>query len=656
VAILDNSLWRSRFGSDPGILGRTLQLDDEAFQIIGVLAADVRIPSTIRSLLESGLDGGDRALWVPIRFDMVPPRDRHTGSQDLEAVGRLVPGATVDQLRSELDVFVREERSKEILGFRLTPMKEEIVGGHRASLNLLLAASGLLLLIACINTAALLMSEAVGRRHEMATRVALGAGRSRIVRQLLTESVILGLLGSALGLALSFGGLRGFLAFAPSLPRLEEVGVNHAVLLFAVLAGVGTGVLFGLVPALTLRKESIHAVQTGNGRRTTKGGGRFQQGLLAVELAMTLVLLVSGGLLTRSLLKLSAVDPGFDGRSVATVRVYLPHSEGSGPDREFFSQMLARVREIPGVEEAGGIDGLPFPGRVSGSGIRIHTGGEEPVFLLSRNHVVTPGYFETVRAQILAGRSFRDSDAAEGGLGPMVINDLLAKRYWPGASPLGSRVDLNGRGYEVVGVVEDVLERHLAEDPKPMVYVVGPELSGGMSVVARGSVDDRGLAAEMRRAIWALDPDLPVTQESTLPALVKSSTSGERYRTALVLVFGILATLLASIGVFGITAHTVSKRSREMGIRMAMGAEGTHLVRTVVSQTLVPGFVGVVLGLMGAMAASRLLSSYLFGVEAWDLPTYGSVSLLLAVLAAVAAAIPAARAARVDPVQVLKEE
>jgi putative ABC transport system permease protein len=528
------------------------------------------------------------------------------------------------------------------------------VGGHRASLRLLLAAAGILLVIACANIAALLMSEAVGRTREMATRMALGAGRFRIARQLLTESVLLGVLGSVLGIALAVVGIPSLLSLAPPLPRLEEVGMNYGVLLFSVLAGVGAGVLFGLVPALFLQEDGLRLAQ-GMGGRGSAGRGRYQRGLMAAELALTVVLLVTGGLLFRSLLNLARVDPGFDGTAVATVHVNVPASVARGSENRLavYRQVVERIEAVPGVERAGGVDGLPFPGRVSGNTVWIE--GREGS-LTARNHQVLPGYLETMRIPLLAGRTLTEVDAGAGSPPVMVINEKMARQYWPTQSPLGARILYSNTSYEVVGIVGDIRERHLGEEPKDMFYRTGPGQPVALSIVARTAGDPGDLAPAMRQAIWAVNPEISLSQESTMTALVESSTGAERYRTLLVMVFGILATLLAAVGVFGITAHIVSKRTREMGIRMALGGQSGKLIRGVVFETMVPGALGIGAGFLGALAVSRLLTGYLFGIEPWDTPTLWGVVMLLGSLSVCAAILPARRVGRVDPMHVLRDE
>jgi putative ABC transport system permease protein len=653
LAVLSHSFWSSRLGSDPHIVGTTVLLDESAFEVIGVLPAGFRLRSPNFNLRNASLDTGARALWIPIGFD---------GLEDgwsLEAMGRLAAGATVDQAHAEVDALLRGGRTADELDFRLAHPKEEIVGGHRSSLLLLLAAASILLVIACVNIASLLMSAAVERRHEMATRMALGAGRFRIAQQVLTESILIGVLGSLFGLALATLGIPGFLALAPPLPRLEEVGMNQGVLLFSILAGVGTGCLFGLVPAFLPEESALSSSQGKGGRSIAGGRGTFRRGLLAAELTLTVVLLVTGGLFARSLVNLTQVDPGFETGSVATVQLHLPSTALQDPDgiRALFMQVLEGIEAIPGVVQAGGVDGLPFPGRASGTGIQIEgRSGGENMGISTENHLLLPGYLETMGIPLLAGRYLTEADERADGPRGMLINEQMARQYWPNESPLGARILQSRRVYEIVGVVGNVRERHLSEAPKPMVYRVGPLYAENMSFVARTEGAPEELLHEMRQAIWAVDPELPLSQETTMAALIEISTGAEGYRTMLIIVFGSLATLLASVGVFGITAHCVSLRTREMGIRMALGAQSKSLVRGVVFETMLPGVVGIGAGLLGAMAVSRLLTGFLFGIEAWDSPTYCGVVFLLGSLSVGAAALPAVRAGRVDPSRVLREE
>lgn len=659
LAVLSHSLWASRFGSDPDILGSSIRLDGEPFEVVGVLPEGFRLRSSLFGLLNSTMDTGMRALWVPVEFDGA---GRGDASHTLEALGRLMPGATTTQARAEVDLLLRDGKAPEDLGFRLTPLKDEVVGRHRMSILFLFFVSGILLLIACTNVAALFMSEAARRRPEMATRVALGAGRPRITCQLLTESVLLGVLGSGLGIALAALGIRGFRALGPALPRLEELGMRPGVLAFSGLTGVGTGMLFGLAVASLFHWTSGPRTRV-IGRGGTKGkDGPFQRAILSAELALTVLLLISGGLLVRSLLELDQVDPGFGAGSVATVRMYIPPSAPKDMEStlDLYGRILEEIETIPGVERAGGVDALPFPGEFSVASFRMEGRSQaEGGRLLLRNHAVLPGYVETMGIPLLAGRTFTEEDWRPDSPPVMLVSEETARLYWPGELPLGVRLRQGMTVYEIVGIVGDVREHHLSETPRPTVYKTtmdSPLAREGMTIVARTNGKPERVVNRMREAIGRVDPEIPLGQESTLEALVDTSTGAEKTRSALVLTLGILGTLLASVGVFGVTAHHVATRTREMGIRLALGAEAGRMVRGVLLDVMGPAGIGIGIGLIGAVALSRSMEAFLFGIGARDGATFAGVTILLLCLCAGASFLPALRITRLDPMRVLREE
>jgi putative ABC transport system permease protein len=652
LAVLSYPLWVSRFGSDLNIVGSTVELDQEPFEVIGVLPPGTRVPSVSPSEDRSTLDSGNRALWIPVNLD-------GPGLYPLEVMGRLAPGVESEQARAEIDALLRDGRTAEELRFRLANPREEIVSGHRSSLHLLLAAAAILLVVACANVAALLLSEVEGRRREMATRLALGAGRVRIARYLLTESAILGFFGGGLGLLFAVAGIPSFLSLAPPLPRIEEVGMHFEVFLFSALGGVGTGVVFGLAPVLLVQDGSLHLTSSTGRRGSGVGWGLLQRVLLAGEMALTVVLLFTGGLLAVSFLNLGRVDPGFNAESVATIRVHLPAAEHEDTEgvHTLLGKVLVSARAIPGVVQVGGVDGLPFPGSVRGARIEIPqraNGGRE--FALTRSRLVFPDYFETMEIPLLTGRTLTELDANVGSLPVILINETMARRYWLDESPLGAQLGIDGLAYEVVGIVGDVLERHLSEAPEATVYRAKGVKPQTISIVARTETAAEGLVSEIRRVVRAANPNLALSQGSSLKALVNDSTGSERYRTMLMLVFGVSATLLGSVGVFGVTSHSVSKRTRELGIRMALGAQNRRLVRGVVFESMLPGLVGMGAGGIGAFVCSRLLAGYVFGVEAWSTPILAGVMVLLGLIGLGAALFPASRVASVDPMRVLREE
>jgi len=660
LAVLGYELWQSRFGADSTVVGRSVTLNGEPFEVIGILPRGVRIHSTLYNLFNSSIDGGERAVWVPANWN----RPEGYGSRDLETFGRLRPGVGTEEALAEVTRIMKDNGRHEDTVFRLTPPREEVVAGYRPPLFLLLGASGLLLLIACGNAATLLLGEAIDRRGEISTRVALGAGRRRIAQQLLTESLILGLAGSLVGMILTPLGVRSFLALGPSLPRLQNVEINQGVLLAAALTGLACALLFGFAPALLQHKHSIHALLQREGRGRLGGGGKAQTLLLAGELGLTMVLLISAGLLARSLEELGRVNPGFRAEGVATIRTQIP-SDHFGSDDEtsregiglFRRQVLERVRALPGVLVAGAVDGLPFPGLVSGStfiiGGTTRSSGDQ---ITARDHAVSPGYFETMGIPILAGRDFTEADQVQDDGGVVVVNETMARQYWPGTSPLGNIVGRGGNPYRVVGVVGDVRERHLSEEPLPMVYRHASISGGSFSIVARTTGSPDVLVPLLRDAVQAVDPGIPLTQETTMEALVAASSGAERFRAFLVTGFGALATLLALVGVFGVTARSVAHRTRELGIRMALGAESRGLIRMTAMTTLRAGMVGIALGLAGGLWVTRFLTSFFFGTRPWDGETYGAAALLLGALCAGAAALAARRVTRVEPMRVLREE
>jgi predicted permease len=661
LVVLSQELWKGRFGSDSTVLGRPINLDGEPFEVIGVLPPGVRVHSSFYNVANAAIDTGDRALWVPANWGRM---DDPNGSMDLEPVARIQPGVTREEAAAETDALLRGEISPEMLQFRLSTLKEEVVRGHRMPLFLLLGASGLLLLIACANAATLLLGEAADRGREISTRVALGAGGGRIARQLFTESLILALASSLVGLVLTPMGIRAFLALGPSLPRLQDVAVNRSVLLASILSGVVCAVVFGFGPALLQHKRSPHALLQREGRWSTGGGSRLQGSLVTGQLALTLVLVISGGLFARSLGELGRVDAGFDPGRVATVRVQIPEGH-FGSDREgrlegtrrLRQEVLGRVRAIPGVLHAGAIDGLPFPGGLNGTSFQVQgASDDEPRTVLARNRLASRGYFGAMGIPLLAGRDFTDADGDEGGERVVIINETMAREFSAGGSPLDARITEGGDPYTIIGVVGDVRERHLAEEPRPTVYRHASLSTRDFSIVAGTTGGPENLVPLLRQAVRTADPGVALTQETTLEAVLRESSGAERFRTFLVAAFAGMAAVLALVGVFGVTARSVSRRSREMGIRMALGAGSGGLVRMMALATLRAGVLGIVLGIVGALVTTRLLTAFFFGIHPWDLWTFAGAVFLLGFLCVGAAILAAQRVTRVEPMRVLREE
>jgi len=649
VAILSHSFWRERFGASPDVLGRTINLNQDPFTIVGVMPEGFQLGE-----LAGGGGAEQKPIWIAVGND---GNTRSEGSHSYEAMGRLAHDATLEQATPEAASLIAapdEETGHTVL---LTPLEELTLDGLRAPLYLLLAASLVLLLIACGNVATLLMGEFAGRRHEMATRAALGAGRGRLIRQLLTESVLLGGMGGILGVGLAFWGTKALLGLAPSLPRLQEVEVNATVLLFAAGLGVLTGLLFGMVPAWETMRNGIGAKMTNRGSMGGRSGSVLQRTVIALELALTLVLLVSGALLARSLAELMSVDTGFRSEGLAMVRTYLPaYRYGSARERAVQAErMRAALAGVPGVLAASGTNALPFYNGANALSYGIE-GQESPEELSPHAsfRTVLPGFFETMGIEIIEGRSLLDTDAL-GETPAVVISETMARRHWPHASPIGAKI-LFGDTLEVVGVAADVVHEALDAEPLATMYVPAREVGTSMNFVVRTSAEADALFPALRQAVWSIDSQAPISRVATLSSLIADSTRSQRFRSFIISLFALFATVLAGAGVFGVTARSVAQRAREMGIRKAVGAGSGSLMRLALLGTLRAGLIGVGVGLLGAALTSRLLTRFLFQVDPWDPVVFCGAGGGLLLLSLAASLFPAIRAASVHPVEVLRED
>lgn len=651
VVLVGDAFWRARLGGDPNVLGTTLTLNGLPFQVVGVLPPGFRF----LALLPVKSDVlGRQEVWIPLGNE---PLGASPGPPMWDAIGRLAPGVTLEQATRETQAILQTEGGGRIV--RLVPRKGEELTELNTPLLLLFAAAGVLLLIGCLNVATLSMAEVGGRLQELAIRSSLGARRGRIVRLLLTESAILGLIGSLAGVVVAILGTRALVALAPPIPRLDQVGVDLRVLAFGVVLGLVSGVAFGTLPALlaTGGRSPRFGADVQSGR-----SGRYvglQRALVGAEITLTVVLLVMGGLLGRSLSNLVAVDPGFDPQCLSTAVVTLPEMGPGGPESAlaFMREVMREIHRIPGVERASlGSDfpipadrihpyGLTFPGQ-EGSG-----GRRNPDAIR-----VWPGYHETLGIPLREGRTFSETDGPDSPR-VLMVSELAARRYWPGASPVGATVNVEGVATTVVGVVGDVKKVSLTAPVSPTIYLPLTQYPTELLRLAvRGETDPARLMASVREAVGRTDPGVPVSKEATMEALVSWSAREEQYRAALVVVFGILATVLAATGIFGITARGVAHRARELGVRMALGARGDRLLVQTLNDSLRIGFLGVVGGVLLSFWASNLLAGYLFGVETSDPLTYAAAVLLAMVVCGAAALIPARRVTAVDPARVLREE
>ena len=664
VVVLSYGAWQRRFGGDPAVLGSTLVLDGESYEVIGIARPGVEYPAAVE-------------LWTPWAFDAAEIATQR-GAYYVDAIGRLAPGATVAQadleLRTIADRLAREfPRDNDGTSAAVEDLRESHVGDFRQPLFILLGAVGLVLLVACANVAGLLLSRSIPRERELSIRTAVGASRARLVRQLLTESVLLAILGVGSGILLASWGTEALVALRPrDIPRLEDAGLSGIVLAFSAGLGLVTTILFGLLPALqtSSRIELAGALREGGSAVLShRRGNRLRSALVVGELALSLMLLVGAGLLLRSFAQLHRVDTGFEPERVITYRLSLPSARYAEPDGRiaFVEQALESARTIPGVERAGVVFGIPMSGFSYGITLNSLDGRvlEQSASTPSvQVRIVTPDYFETVGMRLQRGRGVMRSDRL-GTVPVLVVSDSAARMLWPDADPIGRSLVLGTRfvrggeraGGEVVGVVADTRERSLDRDPSPIVYLPyaqNPTSSIGMAVRARGDV--AALVPALRARLAELDADVAMYDVQTLEQRVAESVARPRYYMVLLGLFAAVALTLAVVGVYGLMAFAISQRTREIGIRIALGARQGRVLQDVLQRGLLLAVTGLVIGIAGALAATRLLESLLFGVDRFDTITLASVALLLAASALLACYVPARRASRVDPLVALRTD
>lgn len=654
VAVLSYALWQKRFGGDPAIVNKSVTLDGGKFEVIGVMPQDFSFPQRAE-------------LWVPINFDASPDMKQRK-AHFMRPIGRLKPGVTLAQAQADTDVIARrlEEQypdSNTGWNLRLVSLREQLVGNTRPTLLLLFGAVGFVLLIACANVANLLLVRAATREREIALRTALGAGRLRIVRQMITESVLLSLVGGALGALLAFWGVELLVTLSgDSIPSTARVEIDATVLAFTFLISVVTGVLFGLVPALRTMKLNLTESLKEGGRTGSEGGARNRtRGVLVVlESAIAVVLLIGAGLLIRSFIQLQNINPGFDAHRVLTMRIDLSRQKYSTPETaaNFFTQLESRVGSLPGVENVGFVSELPLSGQLNDMPFTVE--GRPPVAINEAFGAdwrrVNQQYFKALQISLLRGRNFTDQEVRQSAR-VLVISERLASAAFPNEEPLGKRLILMiGKDpWEIIGIVGDIRDRALAFEPYAAMYVPTYQI-GGTNLVIRTQGEPGNLAAAVRKEVQAIDPDQPVAAVRTMDEWVDRSVAEPRYRTTLLGLFAVLALVLASTGIYGVMSYSVTQRTHEIGVRMALGAGRLDVLRLVVRQGMVLVLLGVGLGLAGAIALTRVMSSLLFGVTAKDPVTFAVVATLLTLVAFVACYIPARRATKVDPLVALRYE
>jgi putative ABC transport system permease protein len=656
VVVLSHGLWQRKFGGATGVLGQTITLNGNAHEIIGVMPPDMRMPDKAQ-------------LWKPLA-----PSEQIRNARTafwLPAIGRLKPGVPVAQAQTEMDAIAarQEETYPDLKGFGayLNPLHRQIVGDVERTLLMLMAAVGCVLLIACANLGNLMLGRTAARQKELAIRTALGAKRGRLVRQIVTETFVVALAGSAAGLLLAFWATQFFIQIGgEAIPRADTIAIDGRVLLFTLALAIVAALLAGLVPALQASRTAVRAQLQEGGREGGGGGSRRTRSvLIAAEMALAFVLLAGAGILVRTLWSMEGVDRGFDTERVAIATVSLPPALYAGPNdvRGFYARLLERVRATPGVESAATTTGILMP-LLANSGIYSFEGQplpppgqriEYPV------EIVSPGFFETLQIELAAGRTFTMQDHADAPRA-IVINETLANLGWPGQDPIGRRMragDENSQSpwMTVVGVINDVRRGDLRRAVRPELYQCALQVTPRTQMlVVRTAGDPSAILPTIRREVQALNPQLPLFAAGTLDAELSDTLSQPRFRAILLAGFAIIAMLLASIGIYGVTAHAVGQRTQEVGLRMALGAQRRDILALILRQHLTPALFGVGVGLAGALALARFLESMVYGVGATDPATIASMGFALLAVAVAACLIPARRATRVDALVALRNQ
>jgi len=656
IVILSDGFWRRRFGGDPSIVGRTITLDDHPYDVVGVLPATFWWSTTPEVVLAYVTNAGDGS------------RAQHS----MEVVGRLKRGVALEQARADLDAIgkrLSEQYPQTNAAHfpHLSTLRASMVGDVRPALLLLLGAVGLVLLIACANVAMLLLARATSREREIAVRLAIGAGRGRLVRQMLTESLLLAVAGGAAGVLAAAWGLTAFRALLPSsllvLPGIAQVGLDTRVLMAALALSLGTGLLFGVIPAFTAADQRLASTLHAEGRGGSGGARstRTRAVLVVAELALSLVLLVGAGLLLVSFRRVLDVAPGFDPQHIVVAQVV--RSASVVQTLRFYDTLLERARALPNVEAAALATPLPFVDVGGRTGFRIEgRTTQSPIPVRARPRLVSADYFSTLRIPLIRGRVFSDRDS-ESAPNVVIINAAAAKRYWPDEDPLGRRIDVSfaaqPRWMEIVGIVGDIKHAGLELDTDPEAYMpVRQPPFGGMAqrlnLVIRTPASISTIAPLVRSAVNDIDRNQPVGAISAMEDLIAASVAPRRLNLGLVIAFAVIALVLTAAGLYGVMSYLVAQRTREIGVRMALGATRSSVLQLVLRQAGVMTGAGIAIGLVGALAATRFLATLLFGVTTRDPFVYVSVAALLGVVALLAAAIPSSRATKVDPITALR--
>jgi putative ABC transport system permease protein len=656
VAVVNEKLWHERLNSAADLSNQKLILNGEPYSVVGVISSSFKNP----------LDP-DVEVWLSMAN--YPGVTAARDSRFLVPLGHLKSGVALEQAQAEANTIANQfaaayPKENAGRGLKVDSYRDFVVGQVRPMLGLLFLAAGVILLIACANLANLLLARGVGRRREMAVRAALGASRWRLVRQLLTETTVLGLAGGVAGVLLAHWGLWGLLKLPQNFVSGEEATVDASVLFLALAISVLTGWLFGLAPALQIAQTELHAGLKEGGRGRGEGArwNRLRGGFVVAQIVFSVLLLIATGLLIRSFDRLLQTGVGFDAKNLLTLEYRLPRTKYSGAEApwNFHRQVIEQVQQLPGVQSAALIRSLPFSGNGGTTGIALPDretppAGHEPQVDFN---IAAPGYFSTVRVPLLRGRLFGDQDRAETPL-VFIINQTMARKFWPNDNPIGKQIRLleDGTTGSVIGVVGDTKQYRLNDEPVSQVYgAYSQQAVYFATLVARTTVDPLSLTESVRQAIWRVDPDQPMWKIRTVEFLVNRSVADRKFVLALMVVFAALALALTVIGLYGVLNYLVSQRTPEIGIRIALGAQIWHILQLILRHGLVLVGLGLFIGLAAAAALTRLMAHLLYGISATDPLTFAVIGALLALVALVACYLPARRATRVDPIQALRTE